>query len=70
MDIPEYAHLETEQEIDYLGGINADKNFNIHHLRERKLLVMRNCDQTGQLIDLKIAVKKQKIVPWILFYIT
>ena len=69
MDIPEYAHLETEQEVDYLGGINADKNFNVHHLRERKLLVMRNCDKTGQLIDLKIAVKKQKIVPWILFHI-
>lgn len=30
---------------------------------------MRNCDKTGQLIDLKIAVKKQKIVPWILFHI-
>ena len=70
MGVPGYAHSLSQFEVNYLCNLRDDKDYNIHLLRESRLLVMRNCSQDGNLSDLKLP--KHKYVsekPWVLLNI-
>ena len=55
MEVPKYAVLSNNDKmtINYLCNIRNDKDFNIRYFEERKTIVMRNCDESGNLMDLK-----------------
>jgi hypothetical protein len=69
MNVPMYAELSSNHkiEINYLCNIRSDKDYNIKYLEEKKLIILRNCDATGTLLDLtKPKSSFQMIQPWIL----
>ena len=41
-------------------------NFNCKYVRDRKVIVLRNCDTSGNLIDLKTSAKYLSNKPWVL----
>ena len=47
------AELESQTEVNYLVNLNSDKVYNIHLLHDEKLCLMRNCDEDGNLLDLR-----------------
>ena len=49
--------------INYLSEVAADKEFNLHILEWNNSILLRNCTETGNLIDLKLSNQKQK--PWV-----
>ena len=67
MNVPEYAEISSEFELNYLVSINSDKNFNCHYLRDDRVAVLRECDNDGTLCDLK--KKKEETHPWVLILI-
>ena len=54
-EIPRFAELSTEADINYLCNIRDDKDYNIKYLPKEKVIVMRNCDISGNLLDLKLS---------------
>ena len=54
-EIPRFAELSTEADINYLCNIRDDKDYNIKYLPKEKVIVMRNCDTSGNLLDLKLS---------------
>ena len=54
MDVPDYALTLTEMETQYLANICQNQEENIHLWREEQCVVMRNCDELGSLLDLKL----------------
>ena len=67
MDVPDYAITLTEMEVHYLANICQNQDENIHLWREEQCVVIRNCDELGSLLDLKLP--KTRFVnndPWIL----
>ena len=67
MNVPEFAQLSTTNkiEINYLCNIRGDKSFNIKYLDEQKVVVLRNCDEVGNLLDLSKRIKSHT-KPWVL----
>ena len=69
MEVPKYAVLSNNDKmtINYLCNIRNDKDFNIRYFEERKTIVMRNCDESGNLMDLK-SPKHRFLLnkPWVL----
>ena len=55
--VPAYAHLSTTEDINYLCNANSDINFNCKFVRDKKVIVLRNCNTAGDLVDLKISAK-------------
>ena len=69
MNVPEFAQLSTKNqiEINYLCNIRAEKDFNIRYLEEKKIVVLRNCNEIGNLIDLSKRSKGLRCdEPWVL----
>ena len=56
MEIPKYAVLSSQDAmpINYLCNIRDNKDYNIKYFEERKYIVMRNCEESGDLCDLKL----------------
>ena len=56
MDVPKYAELSKNDKvaIHYLCNLRNDKTYNIRYFEDRKVIVMRNCDSDGNLLDLKL----------------
>ena len=54
------------EDINYLCNVNSDLNFNCKFVRDRKVIVLRNCDLSGKLIDLKTPAKYLDCKPWVL----
>ena len=67
--VPVYANLSATDEINYLCNINSDLNFNCKYVRDRKVIVLRNCDTSGNLIDLKTSAKYLSNKPWVLLIV-
>ena len=67
--VPQYANLQSKQEVSYLCNLNYDKDSNIKFLRDKKIIVLRNCDSTGLLIDLKTSCTKLVTKPWVMLKI-
>ena len=64
-EIPRFAELSTEADINYLCNIRDDKDYNIKYLPKEKVIVMRNCDTSGNLLDLKLSKSRFIIAdPW------
>ena len=64
------AELDSQTEVNYLVNLNSDKVYNIHLLHDEKLCVMRNCDEDGNLLDLRQSkVKFSLKKPWCLLHI-
>ena len=55
MDPPSYSNIRTEAEIRYVHAISQDQDNLIHHLRDDKVLIIRNADDQGNLMDTKLA---------------
>ena len=69
MDVPKYALLsETDGlAINYLCNIRDEKDYNIAYLEDKKVVIIRGCDEEGNILDLKQA--KSKFLnksPWVL----
>ena len=64
--VPEYAQLNTDQEVNYLCCIKEDTDYNIKFYRDKLIVVIRNCDESGKLIDLKLSQAKMIEKPWVL----
>lgn len=64
--VPQYAILKSSQEVSYLCNLKNDKDYNVKFVRDKKIIVMRNCDQEGALIDLKISSSKLSDKPWVI----
>ena len=64
MDVPMFAKLSKgdKLEINYLCNTRQNINYNLHFLKHRETVIMRNCDNSGNLIDLKQSTKEK---PWI-----
>ena len=72
MSVPKYALLsETDGlGINYLCNLRDEKDYNIVYLEEKKVVIIRDCDKDGNIVDLKLA--KSKYVeksPWVLLKI-
>ena len=65
--VPQYATIESDQELNYLVAINSNKEYNCHYLREDRVAVMRECSDDGTLLNLK--KKKEGSNPWVLILI-
>ena len=39
--VPQYANLQSRQEVSYLCNLNYDKDSNIKLLRDKKIIVLR-----------------------------
>ena len=69
MEIPKYAGLTRKDSIsiNYLCNIRDNKDYNIKYFEDRKYVVIRNCDESGNLCDLKLPkYKYSKSDPWVL----
>ena len=64
--VPAYANLSKTEDINYLCNVNSDLNFNCKFVCDRKVIVLRNCDISGNLIDLKTPAKYLDCKPWVL----
>ena len=64
--MPQVSVYAVSDEINYLCNINSDLNFNCKYVRDRKVIVLRNCDTSGNLIDLKTSAKYLSNKPWVL----
>ena len=70
MDPPSYSNIRTEAEIRYLHSILQDQDNLIHHLREDRVLVLRNSDSDGNILDTKLAKHHySNKKPWVLIRI-
>ena len=64
-EIPRFAELSTEADINYLCNICFNKDYNMKYLPKEKLIVMRSCDTSGNLLDLKLSKSRFVIAdPW------
>ena len=64
------AELESQTEVNYLVNLNSDKVYNIHLLHDEKLCLMRNCNEDGNLLDLRqLEVTFASTKPWCLLHI-
>ena len=61
-----YAILHSTQEVTYLCNLKQDPDYNIKFVRDLKLIIIRKCDPSGVLIDLKTSATKLKEKPWLL----
>ena len=69
MEIPKYAGLTRKDSIsiNYLCNIRDNKDYNIKYFEDRKYVVIRNCDESGNLCDLELPkYKYSKSDPWVL----
>ena len=64
--IPKYASLSTLVETNYLVNLRDDKNYNVKFIRDRKIVVLRNADEKGVLIDLRKSVASLPDKPWVM----
>ena len=64
--VPAYAHLSTTEDINYLCNANSDINFNCKFVWDKKVIVLRNCNTAGDLVDLKMSAKYLQFKPWVL----
>ena len=64
--VPAYAHLSTTEDINYLCNANSKVNFNCKFVWDKKVIVLRNCNTAGDLVDLKISAKYLQFKPWVL----
>ena len=53
MNVPDWATIDSDFELNYLVNINSDKDFNCHYLREDQVAVIRECNTDGTLCDLR-----------------
>ena len=67
MNVPDWATIDSDFELNYLVNINSDKDFNCHYLREDQVAVIRECNTDGTLCDLR--QKKDDTQPWTLLEI-
>ena len=67
--VPEYAMLQSDQEVNYLCSIKENKEYNMKFYRPKMIVVLRNCDPGGRLIDLKLSQSHLQVQPWILLRI-
>ena len=42
--VPEYAQLNTDQEVNYLCCIKENTDFNMKFYRDKMIVIIRNCD--------------------------
>ena len=54
--------LEDQKMINYLTEISASKDFNLHLVGWNKTVILRNCTDTGALVDLG---NSKQILPWV-----
>ena len=66
-EAPFYSKLTTKLEVDYLCELRSDKSYNINFLSDDNLVVLRNCESDGQLVNLQKNDTKTK--PWILLLV-
>ena len=69
MDVLKYALLsETDGlAINYLCNIRDEKDYNIAYLEDKKVVIIRGCDEEGNILDLKQAQSKfLNKSPWVL----
>ena len=54
MELPTYALLSDSESlaINYLCNIRDGKDYNIRYLEEKRLVIIRNCDSEGNLLNL------------------
>ena len=65
--IPFYSVLTEEFEINYLSNVRQEKSYNLHYVQDEKTLVLRNCSDEGNLIDLKQSKSVLSTCkPWVL----
>ena len=68
--IPSYAELNTDSDVNYLCNICDNKEYTIKYITEKKTIVIRNCDKSGNLLDLKLPKSRFAVCdPWVLLSI-
>ena len=67
--VPEYAQSLSNEEINYLSNVRENKNYNITFLRGDKIIVLRNSDSKGNLIDLRKPAQQIPEKPWVMLSI-
>ena len=63
MNISEFTSIDNEFDLNYLISVRGDKGYNINYIRDDKILVIRNHDSIGEVVNLK---KLTDYVPWIM----
>ena len=63
MNISEFTSIDNEFDLNYLISVRGDKGYNINYIRDDKILVIRNHDSIGEVVNLK---KVTDYVPWIM----
>ena len=69
MEVPRYALLSDSDSlgINYLCNIRDAKDYNLTYIEEKKLVIIRNCDNEGNLLDLTHSKGKYlEKSPWVL----
>ena len=64
--LPNYANITTDQDLNYLVALNQDKDFNVHYIRDDRVAVLRDCHDDGSLKSIK---KNDGKSPWVLLLI-
>ena len=62
--VPEYAKLNTQQEINYFCNIQDNANLTMKFIRDKKVVIMLNCNNDGSLVDLTLT-PNTKTHPWV-----
>ena len=58
MAVPDYAKLSKFEDINYLCNIRDEKDFNVKFVRDKGVIILRNCFTEGKLI--------KSILQWVL----
>ena len=62
--VPEYAVLSSKQEINYVCNLKDDPNLTLKFIRDKKVVIMLNCNSDGSLVDLTLT-PTTKTHPWV-----
>ena len=64
--VPAYAHISYNEDINYLCNVNSDINFNCSFVLDRKVIVYAIATHLGVLIELKTPANYLECKPWVL----
>ena len=67
--VPAYAEITDDKEINYLCSLRDDKEYNVKFVQKKQTIVIRNCDETGTVLDIALSESKLSDKPWILLTI-
>ena len=68
MAVPEYAKLSKFEDINYLCNLRDEKDFNVKFVRDKGVIILRNCYTDGKLINLsktETSVDPIAFKPWV-----